>query len=250
MNAIAPPMSRQSQPAARAAGTRTGAKPLVAAASGRKKVLIVDDHPLVREGLSRIINQQSDLVVCGEAGTASAGLFAMVRERPDVMIVDLSLEEANGLDLIKDVHLQKPGLPILALSMHREDLYGPRAIAAGARGYVMKSEPVDQVLVALRKLLLGQMAVSAAVRNQIDHPPGQRQIPPPISPAARLSPRELEIFRSFGKGDSTRKVAARLRVALSTVFAHRANIKRKLKLENATEMVSAATRFLAEEGLG
>lgn len=215
----------------------------------KKKVLIVDDHPLLREGLSRVINQQSDLAVCGEAGTASAGLFAMVRLHPDVMIVDLALEESNGLDLIKDVHLQKPGLPILALSMHREELHGPRAIAAGAQGYVMKSESVEHVLAALRKLLLGQRAVSAAVQSQIDDPPNARQISAAPAPAERLSKRELEIFRSFGQGRSTRQVAAKLRIAVSTVFAHRANIKRKLKLENATEMVSAATRFLAEEGL-
>ena len=218
-------------------------------AGSKKTVLIVDDHPLLREGLSRVINQQSDLAVCGEAGTASAGLFAMVRERPDVMIVDLSLDEANGLDLIKDVHLQKPELPILVLSMHREELYGPRAIAAGARGYVMKSEPVEQVLAALRQLLQGQRAVSAAVRKQIDDPPDQRQIPAAPAPAERLSTRELEIFRCFGKGHSTRQIAAKLRIAVSTVFAHRANIKRKLKLDHATELVSAATRFLTEEGL-
>lgn len=215
----------------------------------KKKVLIVDDHPLLREGLSRVINQQSDLAVCGEAGTASAGLFAMVRLHPDVMIVDLALEESNGLDLIKDIHLQKPGLPILALSMHREELHGPRAIAAGAQGYVMKSEPVEHVLAALRKLLLGQRAVSAAVQSQIDDPPNARQIAAASAPAERLSRRELEIFRSFGQGRNTRQIAAKLRLAVSTVFAHRANIKRKLKLANATELVSAAARFVTEEGL-
>jgi DNA-binding NarL/FixJ family response regulator len=220
----------------------------IAPAPLKKTVLIVDDHPLLREGLSRVINQQPDLATCGAVGTASAGLFAMVRERPDVMIVDLSLEEANGLDLIKDIHLQKPNLPILALSMHREELYGPRAIAAGARGYVMKSEPVDRILTALRQLLQGQLAVSAAVRKQLSDPPDQRQIPSPPAPAEQLSQRELEIYRGFGQGRSTRQIAAKLRIAVSTVFAHRANIKRKLKLANATELVSAATRYLAEDG--
>jgi DNA-binding NarL/FixJ family response regulator len=213
----------------------------------KKKVLIVDDHPLLRQGLGSVIDQQPDLVVCGEVGTAPAGLFAMAQFRPDVMIVDLSLEEGSGLDLIKDIHRQKPDMPILALSMHREELYGLRAIAAGARGYVMKTEPVQQVLAGLRKLLQGQMAVSDKILSQLVDQRGSNHAPSELAPEKCLSDRELEIFRFYGEGRSTRQIAAKLRIAVSTVFAHRANIKRKLKLATATELISGAARFLSED---
>jgi DNA-binding NarL/FixJ family response regulator len=212
-----------------------------------KKVLIVDDHPVLREGLAAVINLQHGLTVCGDAGTAPGAHFAIAKLHPDVVIVDLSLEDGSGLDLIKDIHAQKPNLPILALTMHREDIYGPRAIGAGARGFVMKCEPVGLVVAALRKLLNGQMAVSETlVKLLVDRRGGYK---PPVapSPALRLSDRELEIFRCFGEGRSTRKIAAKLKIALSTVESHRASIKRKLNLANATELVSAASRFVAED---
>ena len=224
-------------------------KAKIPAGAAKKKVLIVDDHPLLREGLAHVINQQPDLEVGGQAGTASAGLLAAARLRPDVMIVDISLQEGSGLDLVKDIHVQHPQLPILVLSMHREDLYGARAINAGASGYVMKSEPAEKILAALRQLLAGQMAMSDNVvrrlvgrnHNNNKSPPGQ------FSPAHWLSDRELEVFRALGEGRSTRQIAAKLRLTLSTVESHRASIKNKLKLANASELVSAAARYLSEE---
>ena len=211
-------------------------------ASGRKGVFIVDDHPVLRQGLGALIDAQSDMRVCGEADSAPVAKTEVARCSPDVVIVDISLATGSGLELIKDLHYQHPGLPLLALSMHREELYGPRAIAAGAKGYVCKSEPVTHVLVALRRLLQGQLAVSEKVLGLlVDR--NSRKAPDPA--ALPLSDRELEIFRLFGEGRSTREIAARLRIAVSTVFAHRANIKHKLKLTNATELVSAAARFVA-----
>ncbi len=211
-------------------------------ASGRKGVFIVDDHPVLRQGLGALIDAQSDMRVCGEADSAPLAKTEVARCSPDVVIVDISLATGSGLELIKDLHYQHPGLPLLALSMHREELYGPRAIAAGAKGYVCKSEPVTHVLVALRRLLQGQLAVSEKVLGLlVDR--NSRKAPDPA--ALPLSDRELEIFRLFGEGRSTREIAARLRIAVSTVFAHRANIKHKLKLTNATELVSAAARFVA-----
>ena len=211
-------------------------------ASGRKGVFIVDDHPVLRQGLGALIDAQSDMRVCGEADSAPLAKTEVARCSPDVVIVDISLATGSGLELIKDLHYRHPGLPLLALSMHREELYGPRAIAAGAKGYVCKSEPVTHVLVALRRLLQGQLAVSEKVLGLlVDR--NSRKAPDPA--ALPLSDRELEIFRLFGEGRSTREIAARLRIAVSTVFAHRANIKHKLKLTNATELVSAAARFVA-----
>lgn len=215
--------------------------------AGRKKVLIVDDHPLLRNGLINIINQQADLEVCGQAGTAAAGLMAAVQLHPDVAIVDISLQEGSGLDLVKDIHARQPALPILVLSMHREDIYGARAINAGASGYVMKSEPVEKLLEFLRKLLAGQMAMNDNVVRRLVGRTERLIGSASVSAAQWLSDRELEIFRAMGEGRSTRQIAAKLRIALSTVESHRASIKQKLKLNNATELVSAATRYLTEE---
>jgi DNA-binding NarL/FixJ family response regulator len=213
----------------------------------RRKVLIVDDHPLLREGLGRVINQQEDLIVCGEAGDAPGGLAAVAKCRPDVAIVDISLEEGSGLELIKDIHARQPKLPVLALSMHHEDLYAERALRAGASGYVMKREPVSVVIAALRKVLRGQTAVSEnVVKRLVDRRvPGQQ--PTGRSPTEVLSDREIEIYRCLGEGNGTREIAARLRIAVSTVESYRASIKQKLALKSATQLISRAAQFVAGE---
>lgn len=215
--------------------------------AARQKVLIVDDHPLLRDGLAKVINQQPDLTVCGEAADASGGLAALVKCRPDVAIVDLSLDEGNGLDLIKDIHVRQPRLPILVLSMHPENLYAERAVRAGARGYVMKREPVAKVIAALRKVLAGHMALSEEMVSRMLSTPAAGEGVLPASPAEILSDRELEVFRLLGEGVGTRQIAARLHVAASTVETHRANIKQKLSLRTATELITVAARFQAEE---
>ena len=215
--------------------------------SVRRKVLIVDDHPLVRDGLAKVINQQADLTVCGEAADAPGGLAALAKCRPDVAIVDLSLDEGNGLDLIKDIHARQSRLPILVLSMHHENLYAERAVRAGARGYVMKREPVAKVIDALHKVLAGHMALSEEMVSRMLGTSGAGAGAPPASPAALLSDRELEVFRLLGEGLGTRQIAARLHVAASTVETHRANIKQKLNLRTATELITAAARFQSEE---
>jgi DNA-binding NarL/FixJ family response regulator len=215
----------------------------------RRKVLIVDDHPLVREGLGMVINQQQDLVVCGEAGNAPGGLTAVAKCHPDVVIVDISLEEGSGLDLIKDIHARQPKLPILALSMHHEDLYADRALHAGASGYVMKREPVGLVIAALRKVLAGQMAVSENVVSRLVGRRFRGALPATPSPTESLSDRELEIYRCLGEGHGTHDIAAKLRIAVSTVESYRASIKQKLNLRNATELVASAARYVATESV-
>lgn len=218
------------------------------APNGRKRtVLIVDDHPLLRDGLAKVINQQSDLAVCGEAADARAGLAAVAKLRPDVAIVDLTMDEGNGLDLIKDLHLRQPDLPVLVLSMHHENLYAERAVRAGARGYVMKREPVAAVLAALRKVLAGQMAFSEeTVRRLLDVPTRARKAAAE-SPADVLSDRELEVFRLLGQGFGTRQIAQKLRLATSTVETYRAGIKQKLGLARAPELVARAAQFVLDE---
>ena len=215
--------------------------------SARKRVLIVDDHPLVRDGLAKVINQQADLVVCGKAADARGGLAALAQRQPDVVVVDLSLDDGNGLDLIKDIHSRQPRLPILVLSMHHENLYAERTVRAGARGYVMKRDPVAKVIAALRKVLVGNMALSEEIiRRLLEGTPG-RNGEKSAAPQDLLSDRELEIFRLLGEGIGTRQIAAKLHVAASTVETHRRNIKQKLKLGTATELITAAARSRADE---
>ena len=192
-------------------------KKKTAPASRKRNVLIVDDHPLLRDGLAKVINQQPDLAVCGEAADARAGLAAAAKLRPDVVIADVTMDEGNGLDLIKDLHLRQPGLPVLVLSMHHENLYAERAVRAGARGYVMKREPVAAVLAALRKVLAGQMALSDAIVRRLLDAPARVRKSAAASPAEVLSDRELEVFRLLGQGFGTRQIAEKLRLATSTV---------------------------------
>ena len=222
-------------------------KKKTAPASRKRNVLIVDDHPLLRDGLAKVINQQPDLAVCGEAADARAGLAAAVQLRPDVVIADVTMDEGNGLDLIKDLHLRQPGLPVLVLSMHHENLYAERAVRAGARGYVMKREPVAAVLAALRKVLAGQMALSDAIVRRLLDAPARVRKSAAASPAEVLSDRELEVFRLLGQGFGTRQIAEKLRLATSTVESYRAGIKQKLGLARATELVARAAQFVVDE---
>ena len=222
-------------------------KKKTAPASRKRNVLIVDDHPLLRDGLAKVINQQPDLAVCGEAADARAGLAAAAKLRPDVVIADVTMDEGNGLDLIKDLHLRQPGLPVLVLSMHHENLYAERAVRAGARGYVMKREPVAAVLAALRKVLAGQMALSDAIVRRLLNAPARVRKSAAASPAEVLSDRELEVFRLLGQGFGTRQIAEKLRLATSTVESYRAGIKQKLGLARATELVARAAQFVVDE---
>jgi len=216
----------------------------------RKTVLIVDDHPYLRKGVAEVINLEKDLRVCCEVGTAREGLSAVAKCRPDAVIVDLSLGEGSGLDLIKDLYAREPKLPVLVFSMHHENLYAERAIRAGARGYVMKSEPVETLLAALRKILRGQIAVSENIVSRLIRPRSQKQNPAANSPTALLSDRELEVFRLYGEGLGTRKIAARLNLAISTIETYRSAIKQKLALDSGTELVSQAVRFVTAETRG
>jgi len=213
----------------------------------RKKVLIVDDHPLLREGLGRVINQQEDLVVCGEASDGPSGLAAVAKLHPDVVIVDISLDEGSGLDLIKDIIARQPKLPVLALSMHHENLYAERAIRVGARGYVMKREPVSTVITALRKVLSGNIAASENIISRLIGPRRRSTTSDSSSLADVLSDRELEVFRLFGEGCGTRQIAVKLRLAASTIESYRGAIKQKLGLANGTELIARAARFVANE---
>jgi len=206
-------------------------------------VYIVDDHPLVREWLTNLVNQQPDLFVCGEAESASEALQGIGEKTPDVAVVDLSLKESSGLELIKDLKQVHPGVKVLALSMHDESLYAERALRAGAKGYVMKRESTGRVIEAIREVLAGGVVVSSAVSQTMASKIAGGRPALAASPADILSDRELEVFELLGQGIGTRKISERLNVSVKTVQAYCARAKDKLHLKNATELLREAIHW-------
>jgi DNA-binding NarL/FixJ family response regulator len=216
----------------------------------KRSVMLVDDHPIVRQGLAQLINQQPDLHVTVEAPNARGALDALDLEAPDIAIVDISLDDRSGIELIKDLRAKNPNVAILALSMHDESLYAERALRAGAKGYIMKQEATEQVMNAIRRVLDGQIYVSermsARLLDQlVSAKPGEED-----SPLGRLSDRELEIFSMIGRGMGTRDIANKLTLSIKTVEAHREHIKEKLKLKNGTELVRMAVQHALESTKG
>jgi DNA-binding NarL/FixJ family response regulator len=205
----------------------------------KAKVFLVDDHPLVREWLATLINQQADLQVCGEADSAPKALQMMGEMKPEIAIVDISMEGGSGLELIKGIKASHPSLLIIVLSMHDEALYAERALRAGARGYIMKREATKRVLQALRCVLEGKLYLSdkMAMIMAEKFVEGRPSRPGSIE---CLSDRELEVFQLLGQGYSTRHIAEELHISVKTVQAFCARIKEKLKLLSATELLREA----------
>jgi DNA-binding NarL/FixJ family response regulator len=207
------------------------------------KVFLADDHPLLREGLANLINRLPDLKICGEAETTDEALKGIAETGADAAIVDLSLRESSGLELIKAIHARSPSTAILVLSMHDERRYAERSIRAGARGYVMKAESATHVIAALREVLAGKIHLSEQMRaifveRFVDGAPPRSVLPQDV-----LSDRELEVFRLLGQGYETRRVGERLGVNIKTVQAFCARIKEKLHLANASELLREAVRW-------
>lgn len=217
----------------------------MAAPAGKPKhnVFIVDDHPLVREWLSNLINQQPDLAVCGEAGEKGSALEAIVSLKPAIVIVDITLEGGSGLELIKDLKTMAPGVATIVLSMHDESLYAERALRAGARGYVMKREVTGHVLQAIRSVLEGKLYLSEEIVMNIARKLVHGRAPAEGSPVETLSDRELEVFQMLGRGQNTRSIADELNVSIKTVQAFCARIKEKLDLANINELLREAVRW-------
>ncbi len=211
----------------------------------RKKILLVDDHPLMRRGQSDLLNRETDLTVCGEAGTAREAMEAIAKLKPDLVLVDMTLPDKDGLELIKDIQTLHPGLPVLAMSMQDESLYAARVLRAGGRGYVMKGEGSDAHLAAaIRTVLSGQIAVSprmsAKILESVAAPSGKVG----GGPEAQLSDRELEVLKLYGEGWSTEEIASRLHLSPKTVDVHRAHIKEKLSLKTTPEFTRFAIRWV------
>jgi DNA-binding NarL/FixJ family response regulator len=209
----------------------------------KHRVFIVDDHPLVREGLTNLINGQNDLVVCGEAKDSAEAMEGIAKERPDVAVIDISLTNESGLELIKNLVKQFPQVAVVVLSMHDETLYAERALRAGARGYVMKHETSKNVLASIRRVLAGGVYVSERIVNRMALRLTSSRRAAARSPVERLSDRELEIFRLLGQGRSPSEIAGDLNLSLKTVQAYCARAKEKFGVTSLTELLRAAIQW-------
>lgn len=210
----------------------------------KTRILIVDDHPIVRQGLAELINHESDLVVCGQAEDSYEAIKAIKDLSPTMAIVDISLKETSGLELIKDIHSQYPDLPVLTLSMHDEMLYAERALRAGAMGYIMKQEATENVIVAVRRILRGEIYVSDKMAARMVRKLVTGQIETATSQVESLSDRELEVFHLIGKGHGTRQISERLHLSVKTIETYRAHIKEKLNLADAAELLQYAIQWV------
>ena len=216
-------------------------------AKRKRSVFLIDDHPIVREGLTQLINREADLSVCGVAEDTYAALKSMEVLKPDIAIADISLKGADGIELIKSLKTRMPTLPVVVLSIHDETFYAPRALRAGARGYIMKQEATENVLVALRRVLSGGVYLSERMANkmlqQLVGVSGTAQ----QFPVERLSDRELEVFRLIGQGHGTRRIAEELHLSVKTVESYREHIKEKMTLSDANELVQHAIQWVERE---
>lgn len=214
---------------------------------GKQSIIIVEDHPVLREGLKKIINHEEDLSVIGEAWDVPSAWAAIKAKKPDLVIIDISLGESNGLELIKELKMHYEDLPILVLSMHDEALFAERAIQAGAMGYITKSEQSDVLLAAIRKVLSGKYYVGDSIVSRIfnrlfTHPKNLKK-----SPIERLSNRELEVLQLMGMAKGSRQIAEALYLSIKTVQTYQQRIKDKLGLKNTTELIQYATQWVNTE---
>ena len=209
----------------------------------KPRILIVDDHAIVREGFAEVINAHADMEVCGEAGSAPEAIAAAERLKPDMVIVDLSLQGGSGLDLIKSLKVMQPMLPILVLSMHDENLYAERALRAGAMGYVMKRQDSATLMQAIHDVLHGHVFLSKPMRERmlqkaVGGGPAMKE-----SSTAQLTDREIEVLQLIGEGRTTRQIAQKLHLSISTVETHRAHLKDKLNISNGSELIRTAVEW-------
>ena len=214
----------------------------------KTRVLLIDDHPILRQGLANVLNQQAHLTVCGEATEPNEALALAERLQPDLALVDLSLRGGDGIELLKDLRVRQPRMLTLVLSMHDEALYAERALRAGARGYVMKQEKLDRLLLAISRVLSGtiyvsdQVAAHAVARLAVG---GAAEAAPQTSDTyvSRLTDRELQVFRLIGRGLGTRLIAETLHLSRKTIESHREHIKTKLNLRDGSELIQRAIQW-------
>jgi len=214
----------------------------------KKRILVVDDHPMMRQGLAQLINNEPDLCVAWEAENAGQALNVISSQSPALVLADISLPDKNGLELIKDIHVLRPSAPILVVSMHDESLYAERVLRAGGRGYIMKQQGGKKLMEAVRQVLSGKIYVSEKMSATILEVFSGHRLESSEPSMGRLSDREFEVFRLIGEGKGTRDIAEKLHLSVKTVEVHRANIKQKLNLKTATDLVRQAVRWTEAQG--
>ena len=211
----------------------------------RHRILVVDDHAVLREGLVAQINRESDLVVCAEAKNAAEAIAAVEQHQPDLVLADLTLPGRHGLELIRDLRALRPQLPVLVLSMHDASLFAERVLRAGGRGYISKQQSGQRLIAAIRQVLKGQIYLSEEISTRLlDTFAGSSQRPKTLSPVEQLTDRELEVFTLIGQAKETKEISQRLNMSAKTVEAHRASIKRKLKLKTGPELTRHAVLWV------
>jgi DNA-binding NarL/FixJ family response regulator len=213
----------------------------------RARILLVDDHAVVRYGIAQLINRQSDLVVCGEEEDASRAMSAIAKLKPDLVIADISLKDSSGLELMRNIKAQYPGLPVLVVSVHDESIYAEIAFRAGALGYLMKEEALEKILTAIRRVLDGAIYVSDSLAARMLQQQVRGQPVISESPVKGLSDREMEVFQLIGQWKKTREIAEELHLSIKTIEYYREQIKRKLNLKNAAELTQYATSWVQRE---
>jgi len=212
-----------------------------------KRILLIDDHPVVRKGIAGALNAEDDLEVCGEAGNASAAKDAVSKLEPDLVVMDLSLGKDSGLELIKDLKAMHEDLAVLVVSIHDESLFAERVLKAGALGYINKQTALDHIVEAVRVVLRGKIYLSPEMSNRLLYQMASGSKPGGDSPLERLSDREMEVYRMLGEGKGTREIAKNLHLSMKTIETYREHIKDKLNLKDSNEMICHAARWVGEQ---
>jgi DNA-binding NarL/FixJ family response regulator len=222
-------------------------KPSTTPATGnsRKRILIVDDHPMTRHGLAQLMRHEPDLLVCGEAHSAHQAMSVIPSMRPDIVLTDITMPGKSGLEFIKDMRATHPEVPVLVMSMHDELIYAERVLRSGGRGYVMKSEGGEKVLEAIRRVLQGEVYLSRTMSTTLLGALGQDRSKANDRLLGSLTDREFEVFQLIGQGMPTNEISQRLNLSIKTIGTHRVHIKEKLHLQTATALVKYAVRWTA-----
>lgn len=230
-------------------GPKKTAAPAAGASPPPRRVLLIDDHPFMRAGLAQLINAQSDLMVCGEAGNPSEAFRSLAKVKPALVLSDLTMPGRSGLEFIKDLKAAEPDLAVLVVSMHDEVVFAERALRAGARGYIMKEAGGENLLAAIRQVLRGEVYVSPRMSSRILNDLSARRPRGSTSPIERLTDREFEVFQLIGQGKSTRDIAEQLHLSSKTVDVHRSHLKEKLELKDATALIRHAVRWVETQSV-
>jgi DNA-binding NarL/FixJ family response regulator len=215
----------------------------------RQNILLVDDHPITRQGVTALINQQDNLRVCGEADNAAKALEIIPTLKPDLIIVDISLKTISGIELVKNIKAQYPKIPVLMMSMHDESLYAERSLRAGAKGYIMKQEANEKILIAINRVLMGDLYVSDKIKEKMLHHLVDKRSDQTEFSIDSLSDRELEVFQMIGNGFSTKQIAGKLHLSVKTIESYREHLKVKLHLNSGAELVQHAIQWMKSEAV-